>query len=388
MSKKLTIGVVFGGRSGEHEVSIVSAESVMKALDKKKYKVVPIGITKKGQWLSGSQSINFLKEGLALVSKKIPDPAKNIKPTFLLPDPEEKSLVVVKQQRGVEQIKTSENINVFFPVLHGPYGEDGTIQGLLEMANKPYVGANVLGSAVGMDKVIQKKIFEQAGLPVCQYDWFLKSDWLKNRSNILRRLKKINFPVFVKPPNLGSSVGISKAHNRQELIKAINLAARFDRKILVEKAVPNTREIECSILGNDNPKASVLGEIVSSNEFYDYDAKYVDGKSQAYIPAKLSAKLNRQTRALAIQAFKALDLCGMARVDFLLDNKRQKIYLNEVNTIPGFTSISMYPKLWATTGLPYPKLLDELIKLALERWQEKNNLATSFDSGSDWYKNS
>ncbi|MFA6534133.1 MAG: D-alanine--D-alanine ligase family protein [Patescibacteria group bacterium] len=380
--KKLTIGVLFGGRSGEHEVSIVSAQSVMQALDKKKYTVVPIGITKQGQWLVGRDAVKFLQQGLKLAAG---NQHALVKPAFLLADPEEKKLATVAGGRGAAHFGNGYGIDVFFPVLHGTYGEDGTIQGLLEMANKAYVGCGVLGSAVGMDKIIQKKILQQAGLPVGPYDWFLKSAWQKNRSVILRRLAKFGYPLFIKPANSGSSVGISKAHNRPELVKAINLAARFDRKIIVEKAIRKPRELQCAVLGNDRPRASAIGEVAPKNEFYDFAAKYYDDQTAYYFPAQnLSQKLIKKTQEISLQVYQALDLSGMARVEFFLSGG--KLYVNEANTIPGFTSHSIYPKLWGISGLSYPKLLDELIRLALERHQEKNNLTTDFSSGSDWYK--
>ncbi len=378
MPKKIRIGVIFGGRSGEHEVSVVSAQSVMKALAKSKYDIIPIGITKEGKWLAGPQAVEFLKEGLQRTANK----------AILPPDPTEKGIINVSQRNNaVTKIEATSHIDVMFPVLHGPYGEDGTIQGLLELANIPYVGAGVLGSAVGMDKVIQKMIFEQAKLPIVRYYWFLSSEWGKNQIDILRRIEeRLKYPVFVKPVNLGSSVGISKAGDRGALIKAVNLAIEFDRKIIVEAAALNAREIEVSVLGNDKPQASVPGEIIPSNEFYDYNAKYVDGASTDQIPAKLPKNVIKEIQKIAVEAFRALDLCGMARVDFFVKRGSNRILLNEVNTIPGFTSISMYAKLWAASGLAYDRLLDELVELAFERHREKNQLRTSFDSGSDWYK--
>jgi D-alanine-D-alanine ligase len=374
--KKIRVAVVFGGRSGEHEVSIVSAQSIIKALDKKKYRVVPIGITKSGKWIAGSQAVGFLKQGL--------DKVKKIMPVYLLPDPNEKQLVKVGRSRGVVKLESAGRVDVFFPVLHGPYGEDGTIQGLFEMANVPYVGAGVLGSAVGMDKIIQKQLFAQVGLKQVEYFWFLGKDWLKESTVIKRKVRKIGYPVFVKPANLGSSVGISKAHNEKEFVQAVKIAAGYDRKVLVEKGFESCREIECSVLGNDNPKASLPGEIIACNEFYDYDAKYVDGKSEIIIPAKLPKPVIRRVQAMAIAAFKALDLAGMARVDFFV--KGDRVFINEVNTIPGFTSISMYPKMWEASGLSYSELLDELIRLALERWEEKNKLENLYKPKEEWYK--
>lgn len=377
--KKLKIGVIFGGRSGEHEVSIVSAQSVIKALDKNKYEVIPIGITKAGQWLAGPQAVNFLKAGMKKISFK----------SILAPDPTEKGIISLKEEAKRRMISQSlaKRIDVIFPVLHGTFGEDGTIQGLLELANIAYVGAGVLGSAVGMDKVIQKEIFKAGQLPIVKYDWFIATCWYHQRSNILRRLeKKLQYPMFVKPANLGSSVGISKVRNRKDLIKAVKLATQYDRKIIVEQGVNQAREIEVSVLGNDKPQASIPGEIIPSNEFYDYEAKYIDSKSKLEIPARLSKKVIKKVQNIALAAFRCLDLSGMARVDFFVTKNTNRVYLSEVNTIPGFTSISMYPKLWQASGLPYIKLLDKLIDLARQRHREKNKLKTSFDSGSDWYQ--
>lgn len=373
--KKIKVGVIFGGRSGEHEVSLVSAESVMNALDKKKYDVVPIGITKRGEWVAGkSKLLELFKQGKIKKGSRLP-------PEILT------------------------KVDVVFPVLHGTYGEDGTIQGLFEMLNIPYVGAGVLGSSVGMDKVVQKQLCEQAKLPIVKYIWFNAGDILRRPSgvdkispykatrerrsliHVLRHIEKsLKYPYFIKPANMGSSVGISKTKNRRELIVGINLAARYDSKILVEQAVPNVREIECSVLGNDEPVASLPGEIISSGEFYDYDAKYIDGRSRSIIPAKLSSKMIVAVRELARRVFLITNCSGMARVDFLLDNKRRKIYVNEINTIPGFTSISMYPKLWEASGLSYPNLLDALINLAIQRFKEKQKLQLAYEPKKKWYR--
>lgn len=354
--KKITIGVIFGGRSGEHEVSLVSAASVIKALDKKKYQVIPIGITKDGRWITD-------KPLVALKSGKPHEQGSRLMP---------------------EKILT--RCDVAFPVLHGSYGEDGTIQGMFEMANVAYVGGGVLGSATAMDKVIQKQLCDQAGLPSVAYVWFLSKEWRRNKAAILHQIsKKLKYPIFTKPANLGSSVGIGKCHNQRELIAGINEAARYDRKIIVEQGIENIHEIEVAVLGNDRPRASVPGEIIASNEFYDYDAKYVDGKSQAIIPAQLPRTVAREIQRIALAAFASLDLSGMARVDFLVKKGNHKIYLNEINTIPGFTAISMYPKLWAASGVPYRELLDRLIEFALERHSEKARLATSYQPKEDWH---
>ncbi|MFA5021979.1 MAG: D-alanine--D-alanine ligase family protein [Patescibacteria group bacterium] len=377
--KKIKIGVIFGGRSGEHEVSIVSAQSVMAALDKDKYDVIPIGITKEGKWIAGSQAVHFLKEGI----KKLP--FKSV----IVPDPTEKGLISVKDNNlsTVEQNHSFDKLDVIIPVMHGTYGEDGKLQGLLEMANIAYVGPGVLGSALGMDKIVQKQLFKEQNLPIVEYDWFLSSEWQKDQNSLLNRLEKnLHYPMFVKPANTGSSVGVGKCHNRKELVSGIKEAMQYDRKIIVEQGIENISEIEVAVLGNDKPQASVPGEIVPGNEFYDYDAKYVDGNSQAIIPAKLPAKLAKEIQKTAVLAFKTLDLAGMSRVDFFVNKRSQKIYLNEVNTIPGFTSISMYPKLWQASGIAYKDLLDRLIKLAIQRFEEKNKLATSYQPKQDWYK--
>lgn len=351
--KKLTIGVIFGGRSFEHEVSLVSARSIINALDKKKYKVVLIGLTKQGQWLKGQSAQKLL------AGKKAGEKGEFI-PTFIKP------------------------IDVFFPILHGPFGEDGTIQGFFETLNKPYVGAGVLGSSVGMDKIVQKIIWKQHNLPIVDFVWFLKLDWVKNKQKIIQQIKKeITYPCFVKPSNAGSSVGITKAHNRKELIKAVNLACKYDRKILVEKSVEKAREIEISALGNDDVMVSWPGEIIPSNEFYDYEAKYVDDKSQEVIPVKLNKKLIKKIQNIALKAYKTVDCSGMARIDFLLSG--QRVYLNEINTIPGFTSISMYPKLWRASGLSYSKLLDRLINLAIKRFNQREKLHYSYKPKINWY---
>ncbi len=358
--RKLTIGVIFGGRSFEHEVSLVSARSIVKALDRKRYRIKLIGITKNGRWVKGQAATKML------AGKGVGERGQFI-PTFLKP------------------------VDVFFPVLHGPFGEDGILQGFLEALNKPYVGAGVLSSAVGMDKVIQKIIWRKYNLPIGKFLWFLKKDWQNNRTKLLYRIEReIKYPCFVKPANSGSSIGVSKAHNRKELIKTINLAEKYDRKILIEKTIKNAREIEISVLGNDTPKASLPGEIIASNEFYDYDAKYVDGLSQIIIPARLNKKLVSKIQEIAIEAYRLIDCSGMARADFLLKNpvrkgSKPKIYLNEVNTIPGFTSISMYPKLWQASRLSYPKLLDKLIQLAIQRWQEREKLDYSYKPIRRWF---
>jgi D-alanine-D-alanine ligase len=375
MSSKLRIGVVFGGRSAEHEVSLVSATSVINALDAEKYEIVPIGITPEGRWLSSAEALRLLKEKA---------PIANLPEHVFVPDPHHKALMAINAEVTTS---SSKPVDVIFPLIHGTYGEDGTIQGLFELADIPYVGAGVLGSAVGMDKVIQKQLLKHAKIPVTPDVSFLFTHFEKNPKRSIAIIERtLRYPVFVKPPNLGSSVGISKAHNRKELHDAIELAGQYDRKILVEQGVRNAREIECSVLGNDDPAASVPGEIIPSNEFYDYDAKYVDGKSRAEIPAKLPKAVVRKIQDYAIRAFRILDCAGMARADFLVTKTTNKIFLNEINTLPGFTSISMYPKLWQASGLSYSQLLDRLIELAIERHGARQRLQTTYKPKNAWYK--
>jgi D-alanine-D-alanine ligase len=373
MPRSLTVGVIFGGRSGEHEVSLVSATSVIAALDPRKYSVVPIGVTHDGRWLSSPDILHLLKTRRrpALAHARV-----------LTPEPHRGGLVAV----GGGAARTVR-LDVVIPLIHGTYGEDGTLQGLLELADIPYVGSGVLGSAVGMDKVVQKEVFRSAGLPVVRSTWFHGSRCRREPAAVAAGTERLlRYPVFVKPANTGSSVGITKAHNRRELLAGLGEAASFDRKVIVEEGIEGVREIECSILGNDSPEASIPGEIIPSNEFYDYDAKYVDGKSRAVIPAPLPAALVRKVRALAVRAFLALDCAGMARVDFFVTKRGGRVYLNEINTIPGFTAISMYPKLWEASGVPYSRLLDRLIALARERHREKQSLRTSYDPRKAWYR--
>jgi D-alanine-D-alanine ligase len=369
---KLRVGVIFGGVSGEHEVSLVSATSVISALDSARYEVVPIGITPEGRWISSPRALNLLKSRGDLAGE--PD-------RFLLPEPGRNMLT-----DGTRESSDDKKVDVVFPLVHGTFGEDGTLQGLLELADLPYVGAGVIVSALGMDKILQKKIFTQAGLPVANYAWFLSSTSREKLRSVVHEVEDVLvYPVFVKPANTGSSVGISKVHNRKELAPALGLASRFDRKVVVEQGIRNIREIEVSVLGNDAPVASVAGEVVPSNEFYDYDAKYVDGKSTIIIPADLPRKIVKQLQQLAVDAFRSLDCCGMARVDFFV-TRRHKVYLNEINTIPGFTSISMYPKLWEASGLAYADLLDKLIQLAMERHKEKAGLSHRYTPTREWFK--
>jgi len=376
MSKKLRIGVIMGGMSGEHEVSVVSAASVINALNKNKYEVIPIGITKTGKWISGLETVQILKNNMSV---------DNLANRIILPDPNQTSLVSIEGN----QLSLSQPLDVVIPLIHGTYGEDGKLQGLLELANIPYVGCGVLGSAVGMDKIVMKNLFKSVGLKTPAFLNCLKNEWGNNQSAILNQINKVlSYPLFVKPANLGSSVGISKVKTKAELKEAIVKAFQYDRRVIVEESIEQAREIECAILGNYDPQASVLGEIIPHHEFYSYEAKYVDEQGAGLeIPAKLDDEQVKLVQEMAIQAFKALDLAGMSRADFLI-NPEGDIYINEVNTVPGFTKISMYPKLWEATGLPYDQLIDKLIELAIERHQEKSRLKTSFDEiDSSWQNN-
>src|SRR5882762_7426877 len=393
--KKLRVGILFGGRSGEHEVSLLSAASVLNAIDKDKYEVVPIGITKEGRWVTSGDAQRLLTGNPAgggarptQAHLRAGDPETTPGAAVLASG---ESVVVppepVHRQSGIVPFQTDAalarrasdraiNVDVIFPVLHGTFGEDGTIQGLLELADIPYVGAGVLGSAAGMDKDIMKALFRAAGLPIVKHVTILRGDWdadpKKAEKTVDRQLK---YPVFVKPANLGSSVGISKARTKKELGPAIYEAAKFDRKIVIEQGVGGAkhkaREIECSVLGNDGPQASVAGEIVPVKEFYDYSAKYLDEGSELIIPAKITKAETKKVQELAIRAFQAVDCTGLARVDFLMDPKTRKLFVNEINTMPGFTAISMYPKLWAATGISYPDLIERLVQLGIERHEDK-----------------
>jgi D-alanine-D-alanine ligase len=368
--KKIRIGLIFGGRSGEHEVSLASAESVMANLDRDKYEIVPIGITKEGSWLLGIEP-----RTLRLAEPHdTHDVSETTRAVTLTGDPRLRRLIPVENG---EELGNQGAIDVIFPVLHGTYGEDGALQGLLEMANVPYVGCGVLGSALGMDKEKMKLVFQSVGLPVAEYLVYRRIQWERSPEFILDAVEQqLGFPCFVKPVNLGSSVGVNKAHDRIELKHAINVAAEYDRKIIIERGL-HCREVECAVLGNDEPLASVVGEVISSNEFYDYRAKYIDGKSQVVIPADIARETAEEVRRQAVQAFIALDLSGLARVDFFIEKGTEQVYINEVNTMPGFTTISMYPKLWEASGLPYAQLMDRLIELAIERHSDRQRNRTS-----------
>ncbi|HUI41177.1 MAG TPA: D-alanine--D-alanine ligase family protein [Terriglobia bacterium] len=366
MKKRIRLGILFGGRSGEHEISLLSAASVLQALDPAKYEVIPIGITREGQWRVGSTPRELARQPERLLHSVLGEG----RPVTASADPRGPWLLpAVRAASGARRI--GAKLDVVFPLLHGTFGEDGTVQGLLELAGVAYVGAGVLASAAGMDKDAMKRLFRDAGLPVVPWVLVLRRDWEQQRAGWRRRIgRKIGYPLFVKPANLGSSVGISKVHGPRELAGAIDLAARYDHKVVVEAGV-DAREIECSVLGNDRPIASVPGEVIPVNEFYDYEAKYLKEGSELVIPARLPGRQSREVQRLALRAFAAIDGAGMARVDFLLDRATGKLFANEINTIPGFTPISMYPKLWAASGIPYPELVDRLVALALERHAER-----------------
>ena len=394
MVKKLRVGILFGGRSGEHEVSLLSAASILKAIDRKKFDVVPIGITKEGRWL-GAGDAQHLLEGGAPGANALPASADGSGPKrskkLRAGDPEatpgakllQEGMPTLLAPMPGPQGPEGKAIDVVFPVLHGTFGEDGTIQGLFELAGIAYVGSGVLGSSAGMDKDAMKRLFAQARLPIVKHVTLLRAEWEKSPRKAIAQVEKaLTYPVFVKPANLGSSVGISKAHDRKELGPALDLAAKYDRKLVVEQGVggkkSKARELEVAVLGNDDPKASVVGEIIPGKEFYDYEAKYLSDGSVPIIPARLTRAESKQIRAMAVEAFRACDLAGLARVDFLMEpDGKRRIYLNEVNTLPGFTQISMYPKLWEATGIGYTDLITRLIELALERHAEKSRTTYS-----------
>ncbi len=362
--KSYRVGVIFGGRSSEHEVSLASAKNVMEALRQAGHEVVPIGITSAGRWLTQPDAwLQLTAEARQLETSETVTPQRTT------------SLAARTWPLSEQRLPP---LDVIFPVLHGPYGEDGTLQGLLEMANVPYVGSGVLGSAVAMDKAVARKLFAYHGLPQVNHLVIQRSDWRRQPDTVVSRIEaELSYPIFVKPANMGSSVGVSKARNRQQLHDAIELATQYDRKLLVEAAVPAAREIEVSVLGNAEPVASIAGEIIPANEFYDYNAKYENEGSQLLIPARLDDELMQTVRELAVKAFQALECEGLARVDFLLDGATNAIFLNEINTMPGFTRISMYPKLWEASGIAYPELVHRLLELAIERFAERQEMSTS-----------
>lgn len=362
--KKLRVAVLFGGRSGEHDVSLMSARSVVSVLDPERYEVIQVGITLDGNWLTGANALEAFEKGdTSNLDRVIPptDPASR------------QSLFVLRSTKTGEKFETLSAIDVFFPVLHGPFGEDGTIQGLFEMADVAYVGAGVAGSSVGMDKAIFKDVMRAHGIPLVASALILRGEIENDMDSVIAKAEALGaYPLFTKPANLGSSVGISKCNSRSDLAEGLMDAARYDRRIIVEAGVKNVREIEVSVLGNEDPQASVCGEILPSREFYSYESKYIDGTSGLVIPAALPEDASNQIRDYAVRAYKAIDCAGMARADFFVEKDTNRVYLNELNTIPGFTSISMYPKLWQASGLTYAQLVDRLIRLALERKAQRD----------------
>jgi D-alanine-D-alanine ligase len=365
--KKLHVALIFGGRSGEHEVSLMSARSVLSVLDPAKYDITQIGITLEGKWLTGDDVLGKLESGKLA----------GLEPVIVTPDPSEPGVYVLRNKL----LEKLCEIDVYFPLLHGTFGEDGTLQGLLEMANVAYVGAGVVGSSVGMDKGIFKDVMRINNIPSVQSILLLRSEIEQDMNAAIARAETVGaYPLFTKPANLGSSVGITKCHTRSDLQEGLMEAARFDRRVLVEKGVANAREIEVSVLGNEDPRASVPGEVLPSREFYSYESKYIDGTSGLVIPAPLPEQTTKRIQQLAVQAYRAIDAAGMARVDFLIDKDSGEVYLNELNTIPGFTKISMYPKLWDATGIPYGELVDRLIDLALQRKGDRDRTSHSYRS--------
>lgn len=369
-AQKIRLAVLFGGRSGEHEVSIASATSVLQAIDRQKYDVLPVYLTPEGRWLPEVEPAHLLQ----CVTQPLMQPA-----VLLSSDPQQRGLLPLSSTAGT-RTEGARPIDVVFPLLHGTYGEDGTVQGLLELADIPYVGAGVLGAAVGMDKGVMKILFQAAGLPVVPHLVVRRLDWERNpvvvQAQILRTL---SLPLFVKPANLGSSVGISKVKQVEALPAALELACQYDRRLLIEQGL-DCSELECSVLGNDDPQVSVVGEIVSHREFYDYEAKYGAGQSELRIPAAIAPTLADELRDMALVAFRAIDAAGLARVDFFVERQTGKAYVNEINTLPGFTTVSMYPKLWEASGLPYDQLIDRLVQLALERHHDRHRSRTTYDT--------
>jgi D-alanine-D-alanine ligase len=368
MTKKLRIGLIFGGRSGEHEISLLSARSILAALDPEKYTITQIGITHDGSWLVGENVLDAMSQ----------ENYGSLTPGALLADPSHKDLYAIHSGQSGMMLEALTELDLAYPVLHGTFGEDGTIQGLFEMANLAYVGSGVVGSAVGMDKGIFKDVMRANGIPVPESVLILRSEIERDLNQAIAKAEEVaNYPLFVKPCNLGSSVGVTKCHRRSDLLEGLQDAARYDRRILVERAI-NAHEVECSVLGNENPQASVPGEVIPSREFYSYEAKYLDGTSGLLIPAPIPDTVKQEIQSLAIRAFVATDCAGLARVDFLVDKQTSQVYLMEINTLPGFTNISMYPKLWVASGIPYSELVDRLIALALERRSERDRTEWRF----------
>jgi len=360
MEKKLHVAVLFGGRSGEHEVSLMSARSVLSVLDPAKYEVTQVGITHEGTWLTGNNVLDQFEN----------NKTDGLIPVLVFPDPSERGIYIME---GISGLKKWSDIDVYFPVLHGTFGEDGTLQGLFELADVAYVGAGVVGSSVGMDKGVFKDVMIANHIPVVDMMVVLRAEIENDMLSVIEKAEKVSdYPLFTKPANLGSSVGVTKCSNRSDLQEGLMEAALFDRRILVQKGVKNAHEIEVSVLGNDEPVASVCGEVLPSREFYSYESKYIDGTSGLLIPAPLPDEISECIREYAVRAYKAIDCAGMARVDFFLEKDTNRIYLNELNSIPGFTKISMYPKLWEASGLSYQKLVDQLIELAMERKADRD----------------
>jgi D-alanine-D-alanine ligase len=374
---RIRIGVIFGGRSGEHEISLLSARAILSALDPERYAVTQIGITHQGDWITGEDLIEKMS------SQPIKPDDAGVRPVTILPDPTRRGLYSLASSEVGERIEKLVDLDVVFPVLHGSHGEDGTIQGLFEMVEIAYVGAGVLGSALGMDKGVFRDVMRAAGIPQVETLVVLRKDVETRLDEVMNRAEAVApYPLFTKPANLGSSVGITKCWNSSDLMEGLMEAARYDRRILVERGI-NAREIEVSVLGNDDPIASVPGEVIPSADFYSYEAKYLDDRSQLIIPAPLLPETSHKVQELAVRAYRAVDCSGMARVDFLLDRETGDLYLNEINTIPGFTKISMYPKLWAASGLSFPDLVDRLVELSLERRAERDRTEWRYRRGVD-----
>ena len=386
--KKLRVGVIYGGRSGEHEVSVTSAASIFRHIDRTRYEPVPIRIEKDGRWTLADRPPAALSAAEVIQQARVSQarPVRAGRETLLAPYPSEDTVITVERRSSPDgsapanvesAVVTGLGLDVVFPVLHGPYGEDGTVQGLLELANVAYVGPGVLASSAGMDKAVMKVLFAGAGLPLVAWLGFVRAEWERDRDRIIRNIGTLGLPVFVKPANLGSSVGISKVKTPAELVPAIELALEYDRKVVVEAGVVNAREIECAVLGNDDPETSVPGEIIPSREFYDYEAKYLDEGSRSVIPAELTPAQVAEVQRLSVAAFRAIDAAGLSRVDFLMSRDSGAIFVNEINTMPGFTTISMFAKMWEASGVEYPALVDRLIQLAQARHSEKQRLRTS-----------
>lgn len=367
MQSRKRVGVIFGGRSGEHDVSLMSSRSVLAVLDPQKYEVFQIGITRQGAWVTGADVWSALDSGTV----------DGLSTAVILPEPGRATLYSMPGST----LEAVSELDVLFPVLHGTYGEDGTLQGLLEMADLAYVGAGVLGSSVAMDKALFKDVMRAKGLPVAEAVLVTRHEIQDNLQGVIDRVEVLGYPIFTKPANLGSSVGITRCRGRSDLHEGLLEAARFDRRVLVEKGVPDAREIEISVLGNDQPIASVPGEIRPGDEFYSYEAKYIMDSSELIIPAPLPQPLTERLQAIAVQAYQAIDCAGMARVDFLINAVSGELFISEINTIPGFTKISMYPKLWEASGLSYRDLVDRLIELALERKADRDHTERQYKRG-------